>query len=196
MPETKIHPESGKGKGPGKKPLFSEKALKKLPEKVVRTPEMRFSDALVKEVKEQGLTNTRFLTKALMFANLAHVAYSDDCSAYFARLGFGNYRFYNVEGAQGHSACNGTELILTFRGTEPSQMNDVLADANMISEPHGEGFVHAGFKNECNKLLPGVKQYLAEFPGRSLGRRDSRRRVTLLELLENNNTNVMTSITL
>ena len=160
-----IHPEGSQKKSP---PVFSASALSKVPKAAPSlTPSQRYSDAMVNELKGNGgLASARFLTRALLFANLADVAYTSDCSLDFLRIGFLNYRYYDVEGAQGHSACNDTEMIITFRGTEPSAMNDVMADANMASEKYGDGSVHRGFKNECNKLLPGIKKYLLEFPGK------------------------------
>ena len=90
-------------------------------------------------------------------ACFAQAAYEDDCSALFAEYGFTkNYKFLDNDGAQGHVVCSDNEMLITFRGTEPSQINDLLADLNTIPKKNGPGKVHEGFRKEARKLYDHV----------------------------------------
>ena len=73
------------------------------------------------------------------------------------KLGYTGHKFFEDDGAQCHAFWNKTEYVLAFRGTEPSELSDLLADLNAI--PRGamtHGLVHSGFRNECDKLWMDV----------------------------------------
>jgi len=114
------------------------------------------------------INDLSFLEKAYQFAVLAGAAYKDDCSKEFNDLGLGNYVFFDNAGAQGHAACNDTDLILTCRGTQPTSVNDLLADLDTIPKTHGFGFVHSGFRKEARKIMPMMFNYVKRYPGRNI----------------------------
>ena len=63
------------------------------------------------------------------------------------------HKYFSRDGAQCHAVWNKNEYILCFRGTEPDELSDLLADLNAIprfSMTHG--LVHSGFAGELNKL--------------------------------------------
>lgn len=87
-------------------------------------------------------------------AQMAANAYLDgkEAKAIFRGMGY-THKFFDVDGAQCHAVWNKTEYILCFRGTEPDELSDILADLN--AWPRGamtHGLVHSGFVKECNKL--------------------------------------------
>jgi triacylglycerol lipase len=92
-------------------------------------------------------------------AQLAQIAYFDGAEAkkQGKKIGFTGHKFFDVEGAQCHAFWNKEDFVLAFRGTEPDELSDVLADLNAI--PRGamtHGLVHSGFRGECDKLWDAV----------------------------------------
>jgi len=114
------------------------------------------------------IKDLEFLEKAYLFATLAGAAYNDDCSTNFKEINLKNYVFFDNEGAQGHAACNRDDLIITCRGTQPTQLNDLSADLDTIPKRHGNGFVHAGFRREARKILDLVLAYVKKYPKRTI----------------------------
>jgi len=106
------------------------------------------------------IQNWSFLEKSYVFATLSNAAYKDNCSAEFKKYNLKNYIFFNNKGAQGHAACNEDDLIISCRGTQPTQLSDLLADLDTIPKRHGNGFVHEGFRREARKILPLILEYL------------------------------------
>lgn len=109
-----------------------------------------------------------FSDKAYLFAILANAAYKDNCSEDFKNVNMVNYTFFDNAGAQGHGACNDTDLIITCRGTQPSQLNDLTADADAFPKTHGSGFVHAGFRREARKIMGPIFNYVKRYPNRKI----------------------------
>jgi triacylglycerol lipase len=92
-------------------------------------------------------------------AQLAQIAYLDGLNAKkkAKRIGFTGHQFFENDGAQCHAFWNKEEFVLAFRGTEPDELSDVLADLNAI--PRGamtHGLVHSGFRGELDKLWDSV----------------------------------------
>ena len=92
-------------------------------------------------------------------ARLAELAYLDGKEAKnkMKALGYTGHKFFENDGAQCHAVWNKEEYVLAFRGTEPTEISDVLADLNAI--PRGamtHGLVHSGFRNECDKLWDDI----------------------------------------
>jgi len=95
-------------------------------------------------------------------AQLAGLAYLDGAEAKpkMKALGYTGHKFFENDGAQCHAVWNKEEYVLAFRGTEPSELSDVLADLNAI--PRGamtHGLVHSGFRNECDKLWDDIVKH-------------------------------------
>jgi len=92
-------------------------------------------------------------------AQLAQIAYLDGKEAKAAgkKIGYIGHRFIEEDGAQCHAFWNADDFVLAFRGTEPDELSDVLADLNAI--PRGamtHGLVHSGFRGELDKLWDTV----------------------------------------
>lgn len=95
-------------------------------------------------------------------AKLAALAYFDGKEAKEAvkSLGYTYHKFFENDGAQCHVAYNKEEYVIAFRGTEPDELSDVLADLN--AWPAGamtHGLVHSGFKGELDKLWNPIMRH-------------------------------------
>lgn len=102
-------------------------------------------------------------------AKLAELAYLDgpEAKPKMKKLGYTGHKFFENDGAQCHAVWNKEEYVLAFRGTEPTELSDVLADLNAI--PRGamtHGLVHSGFRGECDKLWDGIKTHQAMHAGK------------------------------
>jgi len=109
-----------------------------------------------------------FLEKSYVFALLAGAAYKDNCKDDFKKYNLKNYVFFSNDGAQGHASCNNEDLIIACRGTQPTQLNDILADLDAIPKRHADGWVHEGFRREARKLLPMIINYIRQYPDRTI----------------------------
>lgn len=114
------------------------------------------------------LTDLALPDLSLTMAHLAADAYLDDCSGTFRSLGFTNYMHINKENANGHLAANNTEVVISFRGTVPSHISDLTADANALPIREDRGFVHDGFRTYTRYLLPQVMDWVAANPGKDI----------------------------
>jgi triacylglycerol lipase len=119
-----------------------------------------------------------FLRRALLFAELAMIAYNDKAEATIAAslAGFPDVTFYDRHGAQAYRFRNDYDCVIACRGTEPHEWNDIKADANaatVLGETAGK--VHRGFKQEVDDLWPMLETALITnsqplwFCGHSLG---------------------------
>ena len=118
------------------------------------------------------------LRRSLLFAELSNLSYLPraDAGLLAYRLGFPEIRYYDRDGAQGYIFANDDDAVVTCRGTEPHDWNDVRAGLNLgtvIAETAGR--VHRGFKREVDDLWPRLEQALVTntrtlwFTGHSLG---------------------------
>lgn len=104
-----------------------------------------------------------------VMAKLSQLAYLDgkEAKPKIKELGFTGHQFFDIDGAQCHAAWNKETFVLAFRGTEPDELSDILADLNAL--PAGamtHGLVHAGFKGECDKVWDKVKNLQAKHAGK------------------------------
>lgn len=99
------------------------------------------------------------LDKANKFAQMAEIAYKDlEAKILFIGMGYDNHVFLDKDGAQCHIVWNEDEIVLCFRGTEPDELSDVLADLNAIPRKSvTDGWVHSGFRGELDKLWDHIK---------------------------------------
>ena len=69
--------------------------------------------------------------------------------------------YIDVEGAQAYVMSDSKDVLIACRGTEPTAINDVLADLKMFPVKHHiAGRVHRGFYAEYDKVIPGIKEAL------------------------------------
>ena len=128
------------------------------------------------------ISQLTFNERALLFANLATIAYEDPKKAKISmrrlQAGFTTLEFYDNGGAQAYRFMNKYDIVIACRGTEPTQWNDIKADLRAIPVmAETVSRVHKGFKAEVDDLWPMVKEDLesvgksrkAWFCGHSLG---------------------------
>ncbi len=119
-----------------------------------------------------------FLKKALLFAELALIAYNDEAEATKAATaaGFPDVTLFDNDGSQAFRFRNDRDCIIACRGTEPNEWNDIQADVDataVLAETVGK--VHRGFKREVDDLWPELETALTDndaplwFCGHSLG---------------------------
>jgi len=105
-------------------------------------------------------------------AVMAQEAYLDgpEAKPKFKKLGWTGHKFIDIDGAQCHVVWNKDEVAIAFRGTEPSEFTDILADLNAWpDEPMiGHGKVHNGFQNELEKLWPVITREITPHLGKKL----------------------------
>ena len=118
------------------------------------------------------------LRRSLLFAELSNLSYLSRAEAGILayRIGFPEIRFYDRDGAQAYIFANDDDAVVTCRGTEPNDWNDLRADLDLgtvVAETVGR--VHRGFKREVDDLWPRLEQALVNntrtlwFTGHSLG---------------------------
>lgn len=124
------------------------------------------------------LSDVSFLDKSLLFAELARASYFSRAEAgrLVNEIGFPEVRFYDRDGAQAYLFGNEHDAVITCRGTEPNEWNDIQADLDAVTDvAETVGRVHRGFKREVNDLWPRLEDALQNnerpvwFVGHSLG---------------------------
>jgi len=102
------------------------------------------------------------------FATIAQIAYLDNAKKQFKNLGYNESYLIDVDGAQAHIAANDKRIIIAFRGTEPTEWNDIKADLKAF---HDDGF-HKGFLTEFMKLQAAIQERLEKLAKAHEGPRD------------------------
>jgi triacylglycerol lipase len=124
------------------------------------------------------LADLSFLRRSLVMAELAMIAYNDEAEAKraAAAIGFPEAQLFDNDGSQAFRFRNEFDTVLTCRGTEPTEWNDLKADANAVMAALGAlGNVHSGFNREVDDLWPLMVELLKAdslpvwFCGHSLG---------------------------
>lgn len=124
------------------------------------------------------LASMSFLRRSLALAELAMIAYNDEAEAKraAAAIGFSDARLIDHDGSQAYRFASEHDVVLACRGTEPTEWNDIQADANAVMSVVGTlGNVHSGFNREVDDLWPVLEDLLRQnqlpvwFCGHSLG---------------------------
>jgi triacylglycerol lipase len=124
------------------------------------------------------LAKLSFLRRSLALAELAMIAYNDQAEAQraAAAIGFFEAQLLEHDGSQAFWFRSGHDVVVACRGTEPSEWNDLQADANATMAVLGTlGNVHSGVNREVDDLWPQLQQILRDssrriwFCGHSLG---------------------------
>lgn len=109
-------------------------------------------------------SNKFSLEKAELFAKIADITYLDTPESLikFKSLGFsGKVSYFDNDGAQAYGLRYKNIHVLSFRGTEPTKINDLLADAKAWrSKSDSIGKVHSGFKHEVDKIWPEIAKWI------------------------------------
>ena len=107
------------------------------------------------------------LKKAALMADFAKIAYEkqDTAQTQIQSLGYNEFAWFDTDGTQAF-ACrksNANNIFIVFRGTEPNQMKDILADVKAWRKPAREkGLVHFGFAQALDKVYDNIVQWLSE----------------------------------
>lgn len=105
------------------------------------------------------------LAKAAHFAHLSAIAYSQPLTVRkeAKKLGYEKTEFFDKDGAQAYGFVGNGILVLAFRGTEPTQLNDIKADLNAR---HSTGaldcWVHRGFQCEVDDLWTQIETWITK----------------------------------
>lgn len=100
--------------------------------------------------------------REFFFAALSKYAYLDppETNKVWANLNL-KPSFYDVDGAQCYVLEDRKKVIVVFRGTEPKEKSDLVADANFVKTYHrGAGKVHRGFMIEVWKLFDDLTKHV------------------------------------
>jgi len=105
--------------------------------------------------------------KAAHMAGFASLVYQDrdKIELQVKALGFNEFAWFDNEGTQAFVCrkSNANNIFIVFRGTEPDQMKDLLADAKAWRKPAREkGLVHFGFAQALDKVYDNIVQWLSE----------------------------------
>tara|TARA_S200002703_G_scaffold156277_1_gene161595 strand:+ start:2579 stop:3388 length:810 start_codon:yes stop_codon:yes gene_type:complete len=109
------------------------------------------------------IVTLNFKERSLLFAELAQIAYleKENATKIAKQLGFTTVEYYDQKGAQTYRFMNKDDIVIACRGTQPTEYNDIAADANalpVIAETVSR--VHAGFKAEVDQLWPQITEDL------------------------------------
>lgn len=107
-----------------------------------------------------------YLDKCHHMAKLAGHAYLDQKEAMhaYAEEGYRYHQFVDIDGAQCHIVWNKHDYVLCFRGTEPDEFSDILADLNAIPDrAELDGYVHDGFQDELEKLWETIENHMGVY---------------------------------
>jgi hypothetical protein len=108
-------------------------------------------------------------------ARLAYVKAEPALRLFLARAGFDLAAFMTRAGSQGFVAEDASTVVVAFRGSEPDDSGDLLADADLRLTPWpAGGRVHAGFARALQAVWEEVRPSIAPgkrllFSGHSLG---------------------------
>jgi triacylglycerol lipase len=136
------------------------------------------AEAKVYSSLEGPIEGLSMLRRSLLFAELSNLSYLSRCEAGLLanRIGFPEIRFYDRDGAQAYIFANEDDAVVTCRGTQPDDWNDLKADLDLKrAMAETVGWVHRGFKREVDDLWPRLEQALVNndrtlwFTGHSLG---------------------------
>lgn len=91
-----------------------------------------------------------------------------DAIPVFEAAGF-QCEFISAEGTDCYVVAQADFVVAAFRGTQPDEWKDVIADANIALVPWRTGLVHLGFKQAFDVIRPRLDAILARLtPGRTL----------------------------
>lgn len=95
------------------------------------------------------------MERALVAAKLSAAAYKTEAQAktMCKKMGFPWCKLISNDGAEVLVVKDRNDLWFAFRGTEPSKLNDVMADLKVVKNSAiAGGKVHGGFQQEVNDL--------------------------------------------
>ncbi len=109
---------------------------------------------------------TRYDPKnAYWLARAAELAYRGDqvVQEQAAAWELDQFRFFSRRETQAFVAGNDELIIIAFRGTEPSELQDWMTDADIILKSGPTGKVHDGFQRALGYVYSEIRQTIGEF---------------------------------
>ena len=109
--------------------------------------------------------------KAHWLAKLSTLAYAQPLTArkILKKAEINKNKYFDKDGAQAYGIEKNGIIFLAFRGTEPTQASDLLADAKAWhKKSQYGGSVHAGFRGEIDKIWPEIEEWLKEHTGKQI----------------------------
>ena len=102
---------------------------------------------------------------AVKMCKLSALAYSDaeEIVQELEKLDYDDFRYFDRSGTKGFVAYSYKykELVVCFRGTQPKDLNDKLANLKAWPKKAREkGRVHSGFANACDKVYDEIVEYI------------------------------------
>lgn len=109
------------------------------------------------------------LKNAYWLAQAANIAYQEKSTIQpaVAKLGLKNFEFLSRRDTEGYVAANEEIIIVAFRGTEPSHLRDLLADAQFHKVQGLLGPVHRGFLHAFELVKDDVLNTIRRFRDKS-----------------------------
>jgi triacylglycerol lipase len=106
---------------------------------------------------------------AYMAANAARFAYknANDIEEAAKKWGFDKFHFFDNNETQGFIVGNADLIVLAFRGTEPTKLKDVLADADIFKLENLGGRIHRGFYEALQFVWQDIVAKIVEFQDNS-----------------------------
>ena len=86
-----------------------------------------------------------------------------DAIPIFESAGF-ECEFITASGTDCYVASQADFVVVAFRGTQPDEWKDIVADANILLSPWPTGMVHLGFKRAFDALRPQLDAILRAWP--------------------------------
>lgn len=145
-----------------------EKPVRSL--EAVFRPEKFMPFAAVPNMSANDFNRLWEINRAWVLANLAHTAYHREKTIreLVIRLGTTNCHVYEQGGAQAFLAVWSDKAVVSFRGTQATDLNDIIADALPVPAAYGSATVHLGFLRELDKIWPQIesdlKKEIGAFP--------------------------------
>ena len=107
------------------------------------------------------------LSKAVLTAEMSQKVYDNytGIEAWMRDNGYDNWAWFDTDGTQAFTCRKhkSTEIFIVFRGTEPDQAKDILADAKAWRKPAREkGLVHFGFAQALDKVYDNIVHWIDE----------------------------------
>lgn len=126
---------------------------------------------------DRALNQLSWLDKSLVMAELSRLAYGPPelISKVVYEAGIDQCDFVQQDGSEAYVFGTKYDCMIVSRGTEPTKLEDIAADAKAWTVACDIGRVHSGFDSHVHLLWPDIENRLREnqrpvwFGGHSLG---------------------------
>ncbi len=109
--------------------------------------------------------------RRVLMAKMAKYAYMNhqEAKQVAKSEGFNKTEFYDIDGAQTYLFYNAKDIIISCRGTQPGEMNDIMADLEVFKSDSVTGTkIHQGFKEEVDKVYDVIEGRVERLAGHKI----------------------------